>query len=40
MTDHRAADGTYLWWHLLEPSPEVVDALGDGWFPSSGFALR
>lgn len=36
--DHYA-DGTYLWWHLSEPSPELLDALGDGWLASSGVAL-
>jgi SAM-dependent methyltransferase len=32
MADHYA-DGTYLWWHLSRPSPELVAALGDGWLP-------
>ena len=38
MTDHYA-DGTYLWWHLSRPSPELVTALEDGWLPGSGRAL-
>jgi SAM-dependent methyltransferase len=38
MTDHYA-DGTYRWWHLSEPSPELVAALGDGWLGPSGRAL-
>ena len=38
MTDHYA-DDTCLWWHLSEPSPELLDALGDGWLASSGVAL-
>jgi SAM-dependent methyltransferase len=25
------ASDTYRWWHLEEPSPEVQQALGDGW---------
>ena len=33
MTDHYA-DGTYRWWHLSGPSPELLAALGDGWFAS------
>src|ERR1700722_17243489 len=38
MGDHYAA-GTYRWWHLSQPSPELVSALQDGWLPSSGRAL-
>jgi SAM-dependent methyltransferase len=38
MGDHYA-DGTYRWWHLSQPSPELVSALRDGWLPSSGRAL-
>jgi SAM-dependent methyltransferase len=38
VTDHYA-DGTYLWWHLSRPSPELVAALEDGWLPGSGRAL-
>jgi hypothetical protein len=30
MADHYA-NGTYLWWHLSRPSPELVAALADGW---------
>lgn len=35
MTDHYA-DGTYRWWHLSQPSPELVAALDEGWLPASG----
>lgn len=38
MTDHYA-DGTYRWWHLSEPSPELLSALGEGWFSGAGRAL-
>jgi SAM-dependent methyltransferase len=38
VTDHYA-DGTYQWWHLSGPSPELLQALADGWLPSSGRAL-
>jgi SAM-dependent methyltransferase len=38
VADHYA-DGTYRWWHLSRPSPELVAALGDGWLPGSGRAL-
>jgi SAM-dependent methyltransferase len=38
VTDHYT-DGTYRWWHLSRPSPELLAALGDGWLPSSGRAL-
>lgn len=38
VTDHYA-DGTYRWWHLSEPSPELLSALGDGWFSGAGRAL-
>jgi SAM-dependent methyltransferase len=38
MADHYA-DGTYLWWHLSRPSPELLAALGEGWLPGSGRAL-
>lgn len=38
MTDHYA-DGTYLWWHLSRPSPELIAALETGWLPGSGRAL-
>jgi SAM-dependent methyltransferase len=24
-------DGVYRWWHLTEPSPELLAAAGDGW---------
>jgi len=30
MSDHYA-DGTYRWWHLSVPSPELVRAVADGW---------
>lgn len=38
MSDHYA-DGTYRWWHLSVPSPELLGALADGWLPGSGYAL-
>jgi SAM-dependent methyltransferase len=38
VTDHYA-DGTYLWWHLSETSPELRDAVADRWLPSAGRAL-
>lgn len=38
MADHYV-DGTYRWWHLSRPSPELISALGDGWLPSRGRAL-
>jgi SAM-dependent methyltransferase len=38
VSDHYA-DGTYRWWHLSSPSPELLGALADRWFPSSGQAL-
>jgi SAM-dependent methyltransferase len=38
MADHYA-DGTYRWWHLSRPSPELVAAMGDGWLPGSGHCL-
>ncbi|MGD0245571.1 MAG: hypothetical protein ABSB59_35335 [Streptosporangiaceae bacterium] len=34
-TDHYA-DGTCRWWHLSQPPPELVAALGDGWLPRGG----
>ena len=30
VADHYA-DGTYRWWHLSVPSPELVQAVADGW---------
>jgi SAM-dependent methyltransferase len=38
MADHYA-DGTYRWWHLSRPSPELVAALDDGWLPRVGRAV-
>lgn len=38
MADHYA-DGTYRWWHLSGPSPELVSALSDGWLAAGGRAL-
>ena len=38
MTDHYA-DGTCQWWHLSQPSPELVSALGSGWLPPGGRIL-
>jgi SAM-dependent methyltransferase len=38
MTDHYS-DGTYLWWHLSAPSPELRQAISDRWFPPGGRAI-
>jgi hypothetical protein len=38
MTDHYT-DGTYRWWHLSRPSPELLATLGDGWLRPGGRAL-
>jgi SAM-dependent methyltransferase len=38
VTDHYA-DGTYRWWHLSRPSPELLQALAGSWLPPSGLAL-
>jgi SAM-dependent methyltransferase len=38
VSDHYA-DGTYRWWHLSVPSPELLAAITDRWFPSAGYAL-
>jgi SAM-dependent methyltransferase len=38
MADHYA-DGTCHWWHLSQPPPELVAALGDGWLPGGGRVL-
>jgi len=38
VSDHYA-DGTYRWWHLSVPSPELLGAITDGWFPPPGHAL-
>jgi SAM-dependent methyltransferase len=38
VADHYA-DGTYRWWHLSGPSPELRQALTDSWLPSPGRAL-
>lgn len=38
VTDHYA-DGTYRWWHLSGPSPELLHALTDAWLPATGRAL-
>jgi SAM-dependent methyltransferase len=38
MADHYS-DGTYRWWHLSRPSPELVSALEDGWLPGRGRAV-
>jgi SAM-dependent methyltransferase len=38
VSDHYA-DGTCLWWHLSDPSPELLLALGDRWLPRRGRAL-
>jgi SAM-dependent methyltransferase len=38
VSDHYA-DGTYRWWHLSGPSPELLAALSDDWLSSPGRAL-
>jgi SAM-dependent methyltransferase len=38
MVDHYA-DGTYRWWHLSRPSPELAAVLDDGWLPRRGRGL-
>jgi SAM-dependent methyltransferase len=38
VSDHYA-EGTYRWWHLSVPSPELHQALAEGWLPLSGLAL-
>ena len=38
VSDHYA-DGTYRWRHLSVPSPELHQALTDGWLPPPGLAL-
>ena len=38
MADYYA-DGTYLWWHLSRPSPELTSAAGGGWLPRPGRVL-
>jgi SAM-dependent methyltransferase len=38
MADHYS-DGTYRWWHLSRPSPELVSALEEGWLPAAGRAV-
>lgn len=32
-------DGSYRWWHLSLPSPELTDAIASGWFPNAGRVL-
>jgi hypothetical protein len=39
VTDHYA-DGTYRWWHLSGPSPELLHALTDAWLPATGRILK
>jgi SAM-dependent methyltransferase len=33
------ADGTFRWWHLAEPSPELLEAHTDGWLGPAGVAV-
>lgn len=37
--DDGYLDGSYRWWHLSLPSPELTDAIASGWFPSEGRVL-
>ncbi len=39
MTADHYADGTYRWWHLSRPSPELLSALADRWLTGAGRAL-
>jgi SAM-dependent methyltransferase len=32
-------DGTYFWWHLPGPSPELLAAAEDGWLGPAGVAV-
>ena len=32
-------DGGYRWWHLSEPSPELLAAAPDGWLTGKGTAI-
>lgn len=32
-------DGTCRWWHLPDPSPELLAASGDGWLGPAGVAV-
>lgn len=32
-------DGIYRWWHLSEPSPELLAAVSDGWLTGKGTAI-
>lgn len=32
-------DGTYQWWHLSVPSPELIEAEADGWLGEAGAAV-
>jgi SAM-dependent methyltransferase len=38
VTDEYAS-GTYRWWHLSQPSLELVEALSDGWIAPPGRVL-
>ncbi|HEV8219435.1 MAG TPA: methyltransferase domain-containing protein [Streptosporangiaceae bacterium] len=38
MPDHYE-DGTYRWWHLSGPPPELQRALAAGWLPPGGVVL-
>jgi SAM-dependent methyltransferase len=37
--DDEYANDTYRWWHLSEPSPELLDAVADGWIAPPGRVL-
>lgn len=30
------ASGTFRWWHLSKPSPELIAAEGEGWLGTPG----
>jgi len=37
--DDSYDSGEYRWWHLSEPSPELREALSDGWISPGGRAV-
>ncbi|HTX26967.1 MAG TPA: methyltransferase domain-containing protein [Streptosporangiaceae bacterium] len=37
--DDPYADGTFRWWHLERPSPELLAAEADGWLGPAGVAV-
>jgi SAM-dependent methyltransferase len=37
--DDPYRDGSFRWWHLDRPSPELLEAHHDGWLPVPGVAV-